>query len=242
MQSVFNVLHTIIWCLKQPGQLRRRGGDQTWLSNINNKIECRRRIGWDVSYWTRMSKADQVILLVGPSLPPNRALYFGFRPGSFRKWYLSNQLIFFAKKWSPMSLMVSSLRSLDEQGWRNGQTVSESLLHSCPLQQNWIQTFSGKSQGKILVIFMFGLLSQNIPISDWACFAVSLVTTWWCFFWRWTGDGFTPLSGVVVLCLSQADVQCALSPLEVISFDPDLLDWWGASGWVSLQVSLVPWV
>jgi hypothetical protein len=59
-------------------------------------------------------------------------------------------------------------------------------------------------------MFIFGLVSQNIPISDWAHFTVSLVTTRCCFFWHWTGDGFDPLSGVVVLCLSPTEVQCTL--------------------------------
>ena len=104
-----------------------------------------------------MSKTDQAILLVGASSPPNRALYFGFKPASFRKWYSLNQLTFSANKWSPMSSMASNFRSTDEQGWRNGQTTSGSLLHSCPLQQNWIQIFSCKSQGKILFIFILVL-------------------------------------------------------------------------------------
>ncbi len=55
--------------------------------------------------------------------------------------------------------------------------MSGSLLNSRPLQQNRIQTFSRKSQGKILFIFIFGMVSQNIPMSDWARFTVSLVIT-----------------------------------------------------------------
>jgi hypothetical protein len=60
--------------------------------------------------------------------------------------------------------------------------TSKPLLHSFPLQQNWIQTFSHKSRGKILFIFIFRLVIQNIPMSDWAHFTVSLVTTRRCFF------------------------------------------------------------
>ncbi len=160
------------------------GGAEPNYQKMHNPIRHRGQIFWDAPHWTRMSKADQAVLLVGPSLLPNRALYFGFRPGSFKKWYLLNQPTFFAKKWSPMSVIVSNFRSSDEQGSRNEQTTSGSLLYSCPLQQNWIQTFSRKSRGKILFMFIFGLVSQNIPISNWACFTVLLVTTQCCFFWR----------------------------------------------------------
>ncbi len=177
------------------------GGPKPNYRKIHNMIWCRRWIGWDVLHWTRMSKTDQAVLLVDPSLPPNREFYFGFRPGSFRKWYSLNQPTFFAKKWSPMSSIVSNFRSSNEQGWRNGQMTSGSVLHSCPLQQNWIQALSRKSRGKILFIFIFDLLSQNVPIFNWARFTVLLATTWHCFFWHYTGDSFDLLLGVVVLHL-----------------------------------------
>ncbi len=51
-----------------------------------------------------------------------------------------------------------------------------------PCSRTWIQTFSCKSQGKILFIFIFGLVSQNIPMYDWACCTVLLATTQCCFF------------------------------------------------------------
>ncbi len=211
------------------------GGAKPNYQKIHSTIRHGRWIFWNAPHCTRMSIAGQAILLVGPSLPPNKALYFGFRPGSFRKWYLLTQPTFFAKKWSPMSSIVSNFRSSDEQGWRNRQTMPGSLLHSCPLLQNWIQTFSRKSQGKISFIFIFGLVSLNIPMSDWAHFTVSLVTTRRCFFWHWTRDGFDLPSGVVVLCLSPAEVQGTLSPLAGTGLEPGMLDWWGASGQALLQ-------
>ncbi len=180
-------------------------------------------------------KSDQAVLLVGLPLLPNRALYFGLRPGSFRKWYLLNQPTFFAKKWSPMSLIVSNFRSSDEQGWRNGQKTSGPVFHSRPLQQNWIQIFSRKTQGKILFIFIFGLVSQNIPMSNWAHFTVSLIPTRHYYFWRWTGDGFYLLTGVVVLRLSSAKVWGTMLPLEVTGLGPGMLVWWGKSGWALVQ-------
>jgi hypothetical protein len=75
-----------------------------------------------------------------------------------------------------------------------------------------------------LVHFIFKLVSQNIPISNWAHFTVLLVTTWHCFIWHWTGDGFDPLLGVVVLRLSPAEVQATLLLLEGTGLGPGMLD------------------
>ncbi len=57
------------------------GGAKPNYQKVHNTIKCRRRIGRGVLHWTSMSKADQAVLLVGPFLPPSRALYLGFRPG-----------------------------------------------------------------------------------------------------------------------------------------------------------------
>jgi hypothetical protein len=71
-------------------------------------------------------------------------------------------------------------------------------------------------------MFIFGLLSQNIPMSDWAHFTESLVTIQLCFFWRWTGDGSDLLLGVMVLRLSSAEVQGAYFFHEGRSHPPQL--------------------
>jgi hypothetical protein len=105
--------------------------------------------------------------------------------------------------------------------WTNN--VGVPLAFSPPAAELDTNLFSQVTR-EDLVHLHFGLLSQNIPISDWARFTVSLVTTQHCFFWRWTGDGFDPLSGVLVLCLSPAEVQGALLPLEVTGLEPGLLD------------------
>ncbi len=160
---------------------------------------------------------------MGPSLPPNRALYFGFRPGSFRKWYSLNHPTFFAKKWSSMSLMVSSFRFFDEQGWRNGQTITRSLLHSCPLQQNyWIQTFAQVTR-EDLIYYNFWVGQPEHSHVWLGTLQVLLVTTRQWFFLRCTRDGFDWFSGVVVLCLSPAEVQGTLMPLVGTGLGPGML-------------------
>jgi hypothetical protein len=58
--------------------------------------------------------------------------------------------------WSLMSSIVSSLRSSGKQGKIKGQAVPDSFLLSFPLHQNWMQTFSDKSLGKISPILIFG--------------------------------------------------------------------------------------
>ncbi len=159
---------------------------------------------------------------MGPSLPAKRALYLSLRPATFKKWYSLNQPIIFAMKWLQMSSIVSSVSSSEEQGWKKRQAVSNSLLHSLPLQQKWMQTLSGKSQGKISLILIVGLCNQqgkislilivglcnqNMPMSNCACFMVLLITTPCFFSWRWTGNDLDPPLGVVVLHLSPAEVR-----------------------------------
>ncbi len=61
------------------------------------------------------------------------------------------------------------------------------------------------------------------------------------FFWCWTRYGFDLLLGVVgVLCLSPAEVQGTLLPLEGTGLGPGMLDWWGASGQALLQEFVCP--
>ncbi len=109
--------------------------------------------------------------------------------------------------WLPLNSIISNLRSSGEQGWRKGQAVSDSLLlHSFPLQQNWMQTLLGKSQEKFLLILIFRLCSQKMPMSDWAHFTVSLVTARHCFFlalaWGWLCATFRGCGAMLISCKS----------------------------------------
>jgi hypothetical protein len=161
----------------------------------------------------KISNIGKAVLLVGPSLPPKRGLYFGLRPATFQKWYSLHQQIFFAMKWSPMSLIILSLSLSGEQGWRKGHTVSGSLLHSLPLQKKWTQTLSGKSQGKISLFLIFGLCNKNMPISKWVHFTVSFTTALHSFFlafnWGWLCSTFG-CHGVVLISSRSAVSGLAL--------------------------------
>lgn len=46
-----------------------------------------------------------------------------------------------------------------------------------------------------------GLWSQKIPMSARGCLAVSFVTAWHCFFWRWAGEGLASPSRVALITL-----------------------------------------
>ncbi len=190
------------------GQVSFRGeeGGGPNYQKICNTNKYNRQIGWDVSCWTTISNIGLAILLEGPSLPPRRVLYFGLRQATFKKWYSLNQPIFFVMKWLPMILIVSCLRPSGEQGWRKGQAVSNILLHFFPLKQNRMQTFWGNSWGKILLILIFGLSSQNMPMSNWVSFTVPLVTAWHCFFlvfdWGWLCSTFRGRGVMLISCRS----------------------------------------
>jgi hypothetical protein len=123
---------------------------------------------------------------------------------------------------------------LREREWIKGQAVSNFLTHSPPLQQKWMQTILGKSRGKISLFLIFGLCTQKMPMSNWACFRVLLATALQYFFWHWTGDGFAPPLGVVVLCLFPAELQ-SVGLHWWVGLVPELLAWEGASGLNLLQ-------
>ncbi len=131
-----------------------------------------------------------------------------------------------------MILIVSSLSSSGEQGWRKGQAVSDSLLHSLPLQQKWMQTLLGNSRGKISLFLILGLCNQNMPMSNWARFTVSLATAPYCFFL--CGLGMVLLHLWVLWCYAYLQQKCS--------------QWVCVSGWdqfslrarVVAGISLVP--
>ncbi len=78
MQSVANVLHKKNWLLNWLGQLWRWRGGWNYLSKDMQQNQNTQWIGWDVLWWTTISKRGQAILLEGLSFPPKKALYLAW--------------------------------------------------------------------------------------------------------------------------------------------------------------------
>ncbi len=126
----------------------REGGAKPDYWKIQNTIRCRRRIGCDALHWTRMSKADQAILLVGLSLPPNRDLYFGLRPGGFKNdihWTSQPSLPRGDLQWVQLFPILGLLMNKDEGMDKRCQS-SFCILTLC--SRNGYKSFQASHEGR----------------------------------------------------------------------------------------------